>query len=463
MSTQQGEAGKSMSSVKDHDKSSTTMKTVLVIAYHFPPGGGPGVQRVLKHITYLHEAGWRPVVLTVQDGDFPARDESLLSKIPSNVRVVRVPIFEPYKYYRRFMGGGGAAIDVNVNKSGAQRRGWKAGLAEFVRATFFIPDARIGWLRNAVHEGIRLVKEEGIDAIYTSSPPYTCALIGRNIKRRTGLPWVAGFRDPWTGFLTTPDRWWLPSAIDKSLERSVFTEADAVECAWEGIIDDAVGKYPSLDRTKFHHVPNGYDSSDFPAPGAYPRPSDNRFTITYTGSMYGRRNPATFLAALDLLVQQHKLGIDDLRLRFVGRFGDDVNEMLAGSQFASAMDIISYVPHEESIAMLMASDASLLIVDDAKESAEIVPGKVYEYLGVGKPIIALTPRNSAIERLVRETRAGLCAAQDDIPAIAEIIGTYVARWREGTALVSADPQAIAKYERRVAAHQLGSILSGLVS
>ena len=308
-----------------------------------------------------------------------------------------------------------------------------------------------------------MVKEEHVDAIYTSSPPYTCALIGRNVKRRTGIPWVAGFRDPWTGFLTTPDRWWLPAAIDRSMERSVFTEADAVECAWEGIIDDALGKYPTLDRTKFHYVPNGYDSSDFPPAGSYPRTHADRFTITYTGSMYGRRNPAAFLAALELLAKQKRLSPADVHLRFVGRFGDEVNTMLNESQFADSMQIVSYVPHETSIAMLMASDASLLIVDDAKESAEIVPGKVYEYLGVGKPIIALTPRNSAIERLVRETGAGNCAPQDDVAAIAEIIGTYVARWRAGETIVKPNVEAIAKYERRESAFQLGSILSGVVS
>jgi hypothetical protein len=122
------------------------MKTVLVVAYHFPPGGGPGVQRVLKHVTYLRDAGWRPIVMTVENGDFPARDESLLAKIPSDVTVVRVPILEPYSLYRSFMGAKGAAIDVNVNKSSDQRSGWKERLAEFIRATLFIPDARVGWL-----------------------------------------------------------------------------------------------------------------------------------------------------------------------------------------------------------------------------------------------------------------------------------------------------------------------------
>jgi hypothetical protein len=191
------------------------MKKVLVVAYHFPPGGGPGVQRVLKHVTYLREAGWQPVVLTVENGDFPARDESLMAKIPSDVAVVRVPILEPYDIYRRFMGGKGAAIDVNVNKADSQRTGIKERIAEFIRATFFIPDARVGWLLTAVKRGEAVIREHGIEAIYSSSPPYTCALIARALKRRTGLPWVAGFRDPWTQFLTTPDRWFLPAAIDR--------------------------------------------------------------------------------------------------------------------------------------------------------------------------------------------------------------------------------------------------------
>lgn len=434
------------------------MKSVLVIAYHFPPGGGPGVQRVLKHVTYLREVGWNPIVLTVENGDFPARDESLLAKIPADVTVIRVPILEPYQLYRRFMGSKGSAIDVNVNKSASERKGWKEQLAEWVRATFFIPDARVAWLLTAVKKGLELVKEHDIQAIYSSSPPYTCALIARRIKQRTGLPWVAGFRDPWTEFLTTPDRWFLPAMIDKSLERSVFAEADLIECAWEGIIDDAMRKYPKLHRSKFHHVPNGFDSSDFPV---VPYVRNDRFTITYTGSMYGRRTPRAFLAALDVLSGQGLIDPSDIRLRFVGRFGDEVHTMLNLSQFAPSIEIVGYVPHEESIGYVMSSEASLLIVDDTKESAEIVPGKVYEYLGVGRPIIALAPRNSAIERLLQETNAGLSAPQSDVDRIAEILGMFFDRWKRGEQIVQPFAQEIVKYERRVAAHQLGSMLNEL--
>jgi len=436
------------------------MKKVLVVAYHFPPGGGPGVQRVLKHVTYLYEAGWKPFVLTVENGDFPARDESLLEKIPNYVDVHRVRIYEPYDLYRMLMGKKSAAIDVNVNKSNSQRSGWKERLAEFIRATFFIPDARVGWLLTAVKVGRKLIEDENIDAIYTSSPPYTCALIGRALHRQTKKPWVAGFRDPWTGFLTTPDRWFLPAAIDRSLERSVFTEADAVECAWQGIVEDALAKYPALDRSKFYHVPNGFDSNDMPRVEYV---KNEVFTITYTGSMYGRRNPAKFLRALDVLHDRGILAPENVHMRFVGRFGDDVKAMLETSRFASSVENIAYVPHEESIAYLMKSDVLLLIVDEAKESAEIVPGKVYEYIGTHRPVIALAPRGSAIERLVIETNAGMSAPQEDVEAVASIIETMYTRWKSNEPMTALNSEIVRTYERKESARELARILNVITS
>lgn len=432
------------------------MKRVLVIAYHFPPGGGPGVQRVLKHVTYLRQAGWEPVVLTVEDGDFPARDESLLAKVPTDVPVHRVPIYEPYKLYRKFLGKGNSAIDVNVNKTGDQRRGFKESIAEWIRATVFIPDARVAWLLTAVRKGVDLCKKYDVDAIYSSSPPYTCALIARAVKRRTGLPWVAGFRDPWTDFLTTPKRWFLPAAIDRSLERSVFREADGVECAWTGIIDDALRKYPDLDRGKFEHIPNGYDSADFPNVQYVP---NQVFTITYTGSMYGRRTPKAFLGALELLAKADTLKPSEICLQFIGRFGDEVHDMMDRSIFSESILRLGYVPHSQSIAFVMKSEASLLIVDDAKESAEIVPGKVYEYLGIGRPIIAIAPKGSAIEELITRTNSGMCAPSTDLLAISRIIGTLLDRWRDGTPLTQPDTKTIEQYERRNSAQQLATLLT----
>src|SRR6185295_10595840 len=114
-----------------------------------------------------------------------------------------------------------------------------------------------GWIFSAFKKVDEIVKEYKIDAVYSSSPPYTCSIIARYAKRKYKLPWVAGFRDPWTGFISAPKRWWLPAIIDSKMEKSTFQEADYVECAWLGIIKDAMAKYPDLDKNKFIHVPNG--------------------------------------------------------------------------------------------------------------------------------------------------------------------------------------------------------------
>lgn len=435
------------------------MKKLLIVAYYFPPSGGPGVQRVLKHVKYLPEFGWEPIVLTVSNGQYPARDESLIAQIPEATKVYKVPIFEPYDIYRFLTGKKkGSAIDVNVIKKDDQKSGFKERIAEFIRATVFIPDARMAWRFSAPKAIKKIVEDEKIDAIYSSSPPYTCSIIARNAKRKFKLPWIAGFRDPWTGFISSPKRWFIPSAIDKHMEHSVFSEADAVECAWEGIIKDALGKYPKLDKSKFFHVPNGFDSSDFPD-AEYSR--NDKFTITYTGSMYGRRNPASFFEAIESLISSGKVNADEIRLNFIGRFGAEVEEMFARASFKDSIEVIPYMPHNDSIKELMLSEALLLVVDESKESEEIVPGKVYEYIGVGKPIIAIAPQSSAIADLIRETNAGLIAHQSETDKIAEIFLKYYESWKSGISDYAPLSSEIVKYERREAARKLAILLDDL--
>ncbi len=435
------------------------MKNLLIIAYYFPPSGGPGVQRVLKHVQYLPEFGWQPIVLTVSNGQFPARDESLLAKIPSDVPVYRSHIYEPYDLYRLFTGKRpGTAIDVNVIKKENQKRSFKENFAEFIRATFFIPDARMGWRLSAGRAIKKIRKQNKIDAIYSSSPPYTCSLIARDFKRKSGLPWIAGFRDPWRGFISAPKRWFLPELIDIMMEKSVFTEADAVECAWEGIIKDALSKYPRLNKGKFYHIPNGYDSLDFPV---VERKRNEKFTVTYTGSMYGRRNPESFFAAIERLISENKLDKSKLHLRFVGRFGSEVYEMFDKASFKDSIEIVNYVPHDKSIEYLMQSDAMLLVVDESKESEEIVPGKVYEYIGVQRPIITIAPENGAVAKLIKETKTGQVAHQTEIGKIAEIVFDYYKQWENDDWSYSPVIEEIQKYERKESAHRLAEILNSL--
>jgi glycosyltransferase involved in cell wall biosynthesis len=435
------------------------LRRVLVVAYYFPPSGGPGVQRVLKHVRYLPEFGWEPVVLTVRDGEFPARDPSLLQELPPNVHVERTPILEPYALYRRLTRRHGTPIDVQVLTTEPPRRSIAERLAHWIRATFFIPDARVGWLLTALPAARRLLRRYRIEVLYSSSPPYTCALIARQLKRRYGLPWIAGFRDPWTGFLTTPRRWWLPAWIDRRLEHSVFREADLIECAWEGIAEDALRKYSDLPAEKFVHIPNGFDPADYP-----PAPTERnaRFTLTYSGSLYGRRNPAMVLAALELLQRSGQLRAEELCFRIVGRCGEDVLQTLRQSPLFDSIELTGYVPHRESLRYVVSSDALLLIVDDAPESHAIVPGKLFEYLGAGKPILAIAPHGSAVERLLHQTGCGEVAERTEVERCAEILHRYIRAWRgEKVPLPQPRPEVIRQYERRTAAQRLAQLLDQL--
>ena len=438
------------------------MRKVLIVAYYFPPSGGPGVQRVLKFVQYLRDFGWQPVVLTVADGTFPARDESLLEKVPSDVRVVRTDIFEPYDLYRRFIGRKGSdGVDVNTLKSSDADRSRSEVIAEFIRATFFIPDARIGWKRYAVRAALQVIEEEKIDALYSSSPPYTCSLIARDLKRKTALPWIAGFRDPWTGFLTTPDRVGLSAAIDRRMERSVFSEADGVDVAWEGIMEDALEKYPSLRDQRFEHLPNGFDSRDFPEVSDDER-RDDRCTITYTGSMYGVRTPREFLDAVAALIAGGAIDPDRLRLRFIGRFGEEVHEMFNAFPYPGVLDVTGYLPHSESIRQLFLSDILLLVVDTTADSAQIVPGKVYEYIGTGRPVLAIAPEEGAIAELLRETGAGLVAHQSDPTGIERNVSRLVDASLRDVEILDRDHEAIAAYERREVTRRLAGFLDDIV-
>lgn len=442
-------------------------KYVLIVTYYFPPAGGPGVQRVTKFIRYLQDFGWTPIVLAPDNPEYQALDPSLANELPPDLIVRRAHIFEPYDLYRKFTGTKkGVSLDVAVNTRDLSKRTLKQRIAEFIRATFFIPDARIGWYHNAVREGMKIIGEHPISAIYSSSPPYTVSIIARKLSRKSGLPWVAGFRDPWTGFeSSTPKRWFLPAMLDKNLERSVFRDAALIDVAWKGIMFDARGKYPELPESKFVHIPNGFDSNDFPEHDIIRRAGrlhGGQFVITHSGSLYGPRNPKTFLEAIRKLIEHGEIDPNKMHLRFVGRSGPEIDAMLATPDLSPMIEKIAYVAHTEAVRLVSESDALLLIVDETETTKHIVPGKVYEYLGAMRPLIALAPPEGAIGDLLRETSGGEIVRQSDIERIAHIVSSMYRRWLRGENLgASMNADAIKRYERREATRKLASLFDQL--
>ncbi len=448
------------------------MNKVLIISYYFPPSGGPGVQRILKFVKYLPSYGWEPIVLTVEDGDFPARDESLLNEIPANTKVYRTKIFEPYDLYRNLTGKKkNTAIDVeNINKESKKK--FSEQIAEFIRATFFIPDARRGWLKYAVKEGRKIIDEEKPDLIFSSAPPYTCAMIAMKLKRyyfkKYGkqIPWVSDFRDAWTGYLTSPKRWILPAAIDASYERKTLDEADAVTMVANGVKDDFDGKYPDISKDKkYFLIRNGFDSEDYNGI-TYDNNPREKFTVIYTGSMYGKRNPFFFIDTLTELVKAGTVDINKIKLIFVGRMGGDILNYINNSYLKPVIEYIEYVPHAESIKYLLEADAMLLLIDEDKYSKMILSGKVFEYLGAslitGKPILAITPEGEAAD-LIRETYAGDIIPHNNGEYLSKIFLKYYNAFLSGKKEISAvKSEAIKQYDRKLLTEKLAEAFNAYI-
>jgi glycosyltransferase involved in cell wall biosynthesis len=447
------------------------LKKVLIISYYFPPSGGPGVQRILKFVKYLPEYGWEPVVLTVEDGDFPARDESLLNEIPANTKVYRTKIFEPYGFYRKITGRKkSSAIDVdNINKEGKKKISEQ--VAEFIRATFFIPDARRGWLRYAVREGKKILDTEKPDVIFSSSPPYTCAMIAMKLKRyhfkKYGkqIPWVSDFRDAWTGYLTTPDRWLIPAVIDAGYERNTLEHADALTMVANGIKDDFDAKYPGISKEKeYFLIRNGFDSEDYKGL-KYDKSKNEKFTVVYTGSMYGKRNPFFFINTLTGLVKENKADINKIKLIFVGRMGGDIVNYIESSYLKQVIEHIPYVPHSESIKNLLKADAMLLLIDEDKYSKMILSGKVFEYLGAslitGKPVLAIAPESALggeAADLIRETSSGEIISHNNKEYLSKVFLKYYNSFLESDSTpVLTNAEAIKQYDRKLLTAKLAEV------
>lgn len=434
------------------------MKKVLIVAYYFPPAGGAGVQRILKYAKYLPQYGWQPHILTVPPESHEVKDETFLDELPECAVIRHAKIFEPYDLYRKLTGNKNKYIDVNSIKKEGRKKSFTEKFAEFVRSAFFIPDARMFWRINAVREGVRFIRECGIDAIYSSGPPYTCELIGRDIKRKTGLPWITGPRDPWTGYISAPERPFPARNIDRAFERSVWREADAADAAWPGIIEDAISKYPELEarRDHFFHNPNGFDPDDYPPSTST---ETGRFVLTYTGSLFGKASPEFILKALEKLVSAGKIKLEDFLFRVIGRYGDIERSMLEKTSVRDSVEMLPYLPHKKSVEYLMKSDALLMLCSGTDYTEYIVPGKLYEYMGAGKPIISISPETGKVAEIIRRTGTGKNADETDIDKIAEIFLDFFRAKQAGRSPINPVEEEIKKYRRDELAKNLAEILS----
>ncbi|MDX1688510.1 MAG: glycosyltransferase family 4 protein [Candidatus Promineifilaceae bacterium] len=408
------------------------MKDVLFIAYIFPPHGGGGVQRTTKFVKYLPRHGWRPTVLAARHVHH--RDPSLLADVPAGLRVRRTPVlllpdWLPYR------------------------------LRRWVARWIFIADMEVGWYPFATRAGRRLLREESFSALYSTSGPYTGHLVGLHLKRRHQIPWIADFRDAWIGHFQYEYPTPIQRAIAERMEKAVVHTADRVVAVNEGLRRHFLQRYPELPAEHFVTIPNGFDPDDY-HDVTFPK-DDERFTIIYTGSLYGNVQTARpFLQALRQALADGRLSDREIRVRFIGNAGVEAPQLVAEWGLEPVVDFLGYLPHSQVIGHQLTADALLLILGEHPHSEVVLPGKTFEYLYARRPILAMIP-DGVTKDVLSEASVGHFAAPDRPDEISVVLVDMVAAWRRGELAAQPDPEVIARYDRRRQAQDLASLFEAL--
>ena len=422
------------------------LRTVLIVTYYWPPAGGPGVQRVVRFARYLPRFGWRPVILTVSDGDYPARDDSLATGIPAEVEVIRTPILEPYSVYRRLTGRSGDEQIPTYVLSRRQNEGVGDRVARWVRGNLFVPDARIGWIPWAVRAGRRRIAEGDIDLIFSTSPPHSLQLSARRLARRSRLPWVADFRDPWTEAFWTDDVTQLPAVrrMEAAMERRVLSESDAVVTVSQGLADRFDARMPN----RYAVAQNGCEPLDDPA-----EPCE-RFRVLFIGHLSKHQPPDTVLAAAAGLSETVR---KDLELCFVGRIFDGHRESFERHRDRLDIRVHPYMPHAELMRFARSASVLLRPVAQTSYAADNVGAKTSEYLSLRKPILTLGVTGSFSEMLLTETGSGELFDYGDVAGIRDFLVRWHGRWKDSGVPVLDNLAALRPYTTE---HHVG-LLAGL--
>lgn len=372
------------------------MRRVLVITYYWPPNGGAAVQRWLKMVKYLPDHGWAPVVYTPENPEVILPDPGLEGQVSTGVEVVRRPISEPYTWYKWLTGRkADERVHLGFIKEEGRGGGWREDLAVWVRGNAFIPDARVWWVRPSVRFLVKYLADHPVDAVVTTGPPHSMHLIGLALKKRTGVRWIADWRDPWTN-IDFYRQLKLTGAADRKhhrLEREVVTHTDVnVAVGWTMAAElDALGSR----RTEV--VTNGFDPADVPSP---PMPLDEAYSLVHVGNMTASRDIPQLWSALAALCQEDPAFAQRFTLRFIGPVDQAVLGSLAKAGLADKVERLGSVDHAQAMRHMQRARVLLLSVNDTPNAKGVLTSKLFEYLAMGRPILAVGPADGDVARVL---------------------------------------------------------------
>ena len=436
------------------------MKRVLIITYYWPPSGGSGVQRWVKFAKYLPKEGWQPVIYTPENPELTTIDKTLAAEIPPEAEIVKTRIFEPYGIYRKLMGKGSstdlktlisAGSDGNeVNPVNGGKKSWKQKLSLYIRGNFFIPDPRIMWVRPSVKFLKSYLKNHPVDAIVSTGPPQSMHLIGLELSKATGLPWLADFRDPWTKIFYFKHLELTPrsEAKHQALEKKVVDGATRVIAVSPMVKKD----FEAITSTPVELITNGFDEEDFREHFE----ADEYFNVTHTGLFASDGDPEILWKVLAGKCQKDKEFRKLLRIRLVGKTDQEIVNSIEAAGLGSNLVNLGYQSHE--VAVREQRNASVLILPLRKEPEyeAVLPGKLFEYLASRRPILGIGQTDGAMARVVRNTGSGIVYNWDDEEKIRQWIDFSWDEFKNNELLDNASD--ISMYSRHKLTKRLASLL-----
>ncbi|MBN2025469.1 MAG: hypothetical protein JW854_01715 [Actinobacteria bacterium] len=430
-----------------------------MLAYEFPPMGGIAAVRISKYVKYLPDFRWEPVVITVDNAPTNIPDPGLLEEVPPGLEIHHTFSLEPtrlVRVVRKLARAGRGEKVVEAGKAAYSFTGLPFGLLTKVKG-LFIPDEKIGWLPFALASSLHAIREGGAEAIFSSSPPVTAHLVAMACKKMTGLPWICEFRDPWVDNPHYDPVTGMHRRIIRTIEGAIARSCDALVYAAPGIGEGFKSRYGEEIGAKGHLITNGFDPDDFPGRIAL----DPECSFSWIGSVYKDLYPGSFMAAVKKLLQSGLAAQDELVVRFIGTFDLESLRSLEESGLHDEVEVTGFLTHRECIERMRSSRVLLLQLADGKMSEILYAGKMFEYFGARRPILALVGEG-ATKKLIEETGAGVAVNPHDVEGIEEALMGFISCFRAGDELWVDNPLR-EQFDREKQTGVLAAILDRVTS
>ena len=384
------------------------MKKVLIISYYWPPSGGAGVQRWLKFVKYLGNFAWKPIIYTPENPEYPSIDNSLLKDVPDDIEIITKKIYEPYSAYKKFLGKN---KDEKINAgflSEGKKNKTTENISVWIRGNFFIPDARMLWIKPSIKFLSKYLEKNQVDAIISTGPPHSMHMIAYKLNKKFDIPWLADFRDPWTNIDFYKDLK-LTKRADKKhhkLEQKVLKNASRVVVISNLMAQDMNELY----NRKYDVVTNGFDYDDIQSENIE---KDKKFSISHIGSMVRTRNPKTLWQALGSLIAENKISANHLEIKLVGKVDFSIIEDLKKNNLFEFLNKIDYLPHNQVTKVQQQTQVLLLVINDTPNAKMILTGKFFEYLSAKRPILCVGPSDGEAAKILKDTNSGVLCEYND--------------------------------------------------